>query len=172
MTKQKKTISLYKIHLFGSNNMKKLLLVLSSLMAFSLNATVLTQGQTMPIIGLQDQHDILQQVNSNTQRILFSRDMAGSKIIQASIEALGGKLPENVIYIADISGMPSIISKLFALPKMKKYSFPVALDKEGEITSTLPSKEDNASLINLDNMKITEVQFFDTAKSLEKALKP
>ena len=33
----------------------------------------------------------------------------------------------SAVYVADISGMPSLISKFIALPKMKKYPFSVLL---------------------------------------------
>ncbi|MFW2608749.1 hypothetical protein ACN5OY_11750, partial [Aliarcobacter butzleri] len=66
-------------------------------------------------------------LNANIKTILFASDKATSDMLRDYFLPLSEKEnileKNNVVYIADISGMPSLISKYLALPKMKKYPF-------------------------------------------------
>ena len=35
-----------------------------------------------------------------------------------------------LVYVADISGMPALVTRMFALPKMRELPFPIALVRE------------------------------------------
>ena len=61
-------------------------------------------------------------------------------------------------YISDIHSMPSFITKLFALPKMKKYTFPVLLIYE-EDENIFPKKDDFLTVVKLKDNKITSIHF-------------
>ncbi len=65
--------------------------------------------------------------------------------------------------------MPSIITSLFAMPKMKEYPFSVLLVDEAN-KGLFPVKEDMISIITLDNSKITDIKYVKTAEELAKAL--
>src|SRR3546814_1459443 len=41
----------------------------------------------------------------------------------------------HIDYISDISSMPALIAKLFALPKMRKYSFRLLLNRDDDFQS-------------------------------------
>lgn len=152
--------------------MKKLLLAMGMMCAMAANAATLTQGQNVAGFELQDQNEQLQQVTAETRTLLFSRDMKGGEIIQESLEGMGDKIPANLLYVADISGMPSLIAKFVAIPQLQKLPFAIALDREGQATASLPSQEDKAALITLDGLKVTDIQYYDSAAALTKALQP
>ena len=76
----------------------------------------------------------------------------------------------NALYVADISGMPSLISKFIALPKMKKYPFSVML--LDDTNKDFFGKEEGKIIVySLDNLKITEMKSISTAKELEEIIK-
>jgi hypothetical protein len=131
-------------------------------------------GDQVTPIQLEDQFEQKVEVNANTLAILFSRDMDGGDIIKEALTlqiADGEKIPATQVYIADISGMPSLIAKFVAIPKMKDLPFPIGLDREGEVTKLLPSDEDMATLILLNNLKVIDVHNFGSSAELAKALR-
>ena len=61
------------------------------------------------------------------------------------------------IYAADIHGMPSLIARFFALPKMRDYPYVIALDKEGDITDNWLNKGEQVTVYQLQNLKVIKV---------------
>ncbi|MCL1076265.1 hypothetical protein [Shewanella dokdonensis] len=129
-------------------------------------------GDVLRPLELQNQFETKQTLDSNNKLLIFTRSMAGSKIARTALDGVNAEAMQGIglIYIADISGMPSLIARLVAIPKMKDFSFPVALDREGQPTKLFPVAEDTAALINLQQLKITQIRYFDDADSLKQAL--
>ncbi len=76
-----------------------------------------------------------------------------------------------VIYLANISGMPKLVSKLIAVPRLRDLSYPVWLDYSGEVTSGLPFHKGQVTLLSLgESHKVTEVSFTDTQAILNEQL--
>lgn len=152
--------------------MKKLFLCLSFLftpmMALAANYVA---GDSINPISVQDQHDKAVNVTDQTKVLLFSRSMKGGDIIKETLTPLAGdKFPAQLVYMADISGMPSLIARFVAVPQMQKLPFPMGLDREGEVSRLLPESKDMATMIVLDNMKIQDIAYFDSSDALAQAL--
>ncbi|WP_076415627.1 hypothetical protein [Shewanella sp. UCD-KL12] len=136
-------------------------------------ASFYVEGDLVKPIELQDQFENEIGVNANTQVLLFSRNMKGGDIIKEALETLSADEKfdsAKQVYVADVSGMPSLIAKFVAIPQMKGLPFPIGLDREGEATKMLPGEKDKATLIQLENFKIVGVEIFDSSESLLKAL--
>ncbi|MCG9728454.1 hypothetical protein L1D44_01085 [Shewanella sp. Isolate13] len=152
--------------------MRAVIFVLSSLFATSVWASTYQVGDQIIDIKLQDQHEAQYQVDSSTTRVLFSRSMDGGTVIQEALEAEPELVKDTgLIYVADISGMPSLIARFVALPQFKKFPYRVALDNEGELTMPLPAQKDQATLVELNNNQITKIAFYETADALLADLK-
>ena len=106
---------------------------------------------------LPDQFDSSHSIDENTEWVIFSTDSYTSDLIKKALDDL--KLtdlePSKGFYVADISAMPSMITKMLALPEMKKYPFKILLDKEGDITRHWPRQKGKASLLKLKKLEIT-----------------
>lgn len=74
------------------------------------------------------------------------------------------------MYISDISSMPSLITRLFALPKMKKFTFKVALIYDEKEAEFIDRKKGNVSVVTLKNNRIQAIKFVDP-KALDSILK-
>ncbi len=74
------------------------------------------------------------------------------------------------IYIADIHAMPSIITTMFALPKLKKYKHLIYLHYDEKFQKDVPSKEEKVTLLRLENRKIVDISFISTASELQTAI--
>jgi len=145
--------------------MPRYLLMLVFLCPFAVNAGDEIQfyavGDTIEPITLQDQHDKTASVDESTKLLLFTTGMKGGKVVRKAID---DKEPDYLakkaaLFISNISGMPGFIAKTFALPKMRKYKYPILLDREGKLTEKFPSQKKSATLIRLDKLKITSISF-------------
>jgi len=125
-------------------------------------------GDTLVPINLLDQFEKPLNVTAETKVLLFSRDMDGGEIIQAAFaDTPDDQRPANLVYVADISGMPSLIAKYVAVPKMQDYPFTLGLDREGEITAAFPVVKGQATIIKLNDLKIQSIEFAQDAKMLK-----
>ena len=117
--------------------------------------------------SLQDQFDKPISVTEQTTTLIFSRDMDGGEVVQAAFaEAPKDQWPQNLVYIADISGMPSLIAKFIAVPKMKDYPFILGLDNEGVATANLPASKEQATIIKLNQLEVISIEQVDEPKLL------
>lgn len=148
-------------------------LCLTMLVSPMIQASEYAVGDTLKPISLQDQHEAAMVLDTSAKYLLFGRSMKGGEIIKTALEGRDNQALQqaSIFYLADISGMPSLIAKFVAIPQMRDLSFSIALDKEGEISKLLPAAKDAASLISLDQLTITKLQYFDDAEALKQALK-
>lgn len=147
--------------------MKKLLLVL--MLSIAGFAQTINIGDTLPTITLQDQFEKTHTVSPESKTILVAFDKDASDILKEFLlEKEGDFLTKNqTVYIGDISGMPSLISKFFAIPKMKKYPFSILFldDKNRDVFS---KKEDMISVYTLVDGKIKNLSHISTKEELAK----
>lgn len=123
-------------------------------------------GDKLPDITLLDQFDKEFKVEASDTLLI----MAFEKDISVTVnEYLKSKpaafLADNhAKYISDISTMPSFITSMFALPKMKKYPFSVLLirDNFGE---QFDRKQGRITVYHLKKNTVDSVQFI-TAEDL------
>ncbi|MBD3821651.1 MAG: hypothetical protein IE914_05270 [Thiotrichales bacterium] len=117
----------------------------------------------------KNQWDKPAKLDASVQWVIFSHHKDGNEWVRDALNELGVKNLEerHWLYVADISGMPSLITKIFALPKMRKYDFPIALSYDEVNTQNWPEKEDTVSVYKLENLKIVETKTFSSKLSLE-----
>ena len=146
--------------------------------AFATNemATNLEQAQTLQSKQFNDQWDKPVELTEQTKWLVISQSKESGNIVKEAFESLELKdlKQYKMIYLADISAMPSFVTKLFALPKMRDYAFPMALIREeGELNAMqLPVKEpDSVTVLALDKLNVGETKYFSDSKSLTEFLK-
>ncbi len=149
--------------------MRTLIFALSFLL--SMGAQAASVGDKLNSIELQDQHEKAIAVTPTTQVVLFSRGMKGGDIIKEALTTFGDKQPENLVYVADISGMPSLIAKFVAIPQMRDLPFRIALDREGKPTEALQGDKESVTVIHLQQLTITKVEQVADAEAVLKAIK-
>jgi hypothetical protein len=112
---------------------------------------------------LADQFENKQTVNADVKTIIFSAEKATSAGLNEflSSKEKGFLEKNNTVFIADISGMPSVISYLFALPKMKKYNYNVLLIQE-EDDKRFSKEEEKLTVYKLENGVVKSVQYVET----------
>lgn len=142
------------------------------LCALLFSALLHAEEQTLAPWTLLDQHDRPYTLADDLQVLLVARDMAGAKLVEA---ALTGK-PEgyleqrHAVFLADISRMPSLIAKMFAVPAMRDYPYRVILDREARIAPRYDVPAEAVLWLQLDGRRVIERQSFTDAAQLGAAL--
>lgn len=141
---------------------KKLLLL--CLFALFLNANSFEVNQNIGSFSLPNQFDEKQTVDSNIQTILVSFEKDTGKEVNEFLSSKDKNFlnEHHAVFIADISGMPSIITKLFALPKMRKYKHKVLLIYD-ENDKRFMNKEGKITAYKLENGVIKSISYITKA---------
>jgi len=129
-------------------------------------------GERLAPWTLQDQHDQAYSLNDQTRILLVARTMDGAKLVKAALaDRPKGYLEErNAVFVADIQRMPELISKLFAIPAMRDYSYRVLLDREGSVATRYAGAEDKVLWLQLDKGQVVAQREYATAEELRQAL--
>lgn len=123
---------------------------------------------------LQDQFANPFPHEDSMQVLLFADDMQASRDVR---DAMGQVAPNcydegSLVFVANVSGMPSLITRLIALPKMRGYGFPVWLDYEGEATEALPVKKEFISVIRVEDGTISNIDYVQGMESVMNVIVP
>jgi len=152
--------------------MKSIILIASLLLPAALPAAPIAVGDPLPALTLNNQHDEPDTINAKTRVILFSADRDASGLIEdALVEQTAESLnAAGIVYVADISGMPGMVTKLIALPQMRKRPYPMLLGREKEDTAMLPRERGQVTLIEAEAGTITALRFVDDPQLLAQVL--
>jgi hypothetical protein len=140
----------------------------------TLAAASLAVGSTLPDLALKDQHDKPVAISSDTRWVLIASEKPVSDMVSAvlSAEPAGVMARMRLVYVADISGMPALITRMFALPKLRELPFSIALVREAaEMTQVadLPRQQGAATLLRLENGRIAQLAAVRNAAELRSA---
>jgi hypothetical protein len=137
-------------------------------------APPLGAGDVLAPFSLEDQHGVVHPVDAGVRVILISRDMDGGGLLKQALDQAGADAAwlaeRNAVYVADISRMPALVARLFAIPRLRGRGYPVLLDRDGSVTARLPTAEKRASVIQLDALRIARVTHADSAAAVRAAL--
>lgn len=115
-----------------------------------------------------DQFDQKIKISESTRWIIFSNEKESYEILTDFFKSKKMSKTESFhgYYIADISKMPRLISKYFAIPEMQKLTYSILLDQNNE-TENWPRKAKHFTLIKLKSLKMIEIQFLKEQSELE-----
>ena len=125
-------------------------------------------AQTLPAQTFENQHGEMLALDNSVTWMIFAHHNKGAKMTKGAIDQAGIKdfSAYKGLYVADISKMPALISKMFAMPAMRKYEFALALDKDGSVTQDWPKQEESVTLIKLDNLSVVDVQYVTSPEAI------
>lgn len=110
---------------------------------------------------------------SETRYLLVSHDMETGKKANAVLNALGKDyLPgKKAVYVANIHGMPGI-GRMFAMPKMKKYSHRIILGDDANLIAKFPEEKGKVTVLAISDGKVTSIKYWSPeAEKLDTVLK-
>lgn len=132
----------------------------------------LSQAQALRAEAFKDQWDNTQTLDGDTRWLVVSQSMDAGDIVKETFEKLDLASPADhgMLYLADVSGMPGLVTKFFALPAMRDYAFPMALIRaEDELAAMkLPiTSEEAVTVLALESLDVVDVLMFDDAAAFE-----
>lgn len=150
--------------------MNRLLLTLS--VGVLAVASAWAQPESMQPLRLKDQNEVPVKVSANIRYVLFAHDMSGKDLVEDMLSDKPADYLDthHALFVADISGMPRIIARMFAYPSLRKLPYRVLLDEVGNRTADWERRDSAVTLFRLDNFNVTGFDFIDTKEALEEAI--
>ena len=149
--------------------------LISFLLCLSVSSALFAQNLppdfTLAELGLKDQHEQVLPNPGDVEWLLVSVEKSAHKLVHEPLNQRGAEWLKSrqLVVLSDISGMPSLITKLFALPKMRKYKYPLYLDRGGELVSSWPKREGQLMLLHLKQGHPVSVQWIQSFDQLQQA---
>lgn len=130
-------------------------------------------GSTLPSYTLSDQFGKEHSLEPETRAVVLSFEMDVSKMINGYLSGQKGDVfvDNHIDYISDISSMPALIARLFALPKMRKYPFRLLLNRDDDFKAGFTPVEGKALILKLnDQHEVREIWYASNVDELKVAL--
>ncbi len=150
--------------------MNKLLLLI--LLCFGLNASIfaaeLQVGDDLPTITLNNQHDKPVTVADDVQTLLFVVEKpAGSLLNEYLAKQANDFLSSKKAYfMADISGVPSLVIQMMALPTMRKRPWSALLAYSASELAFMPHQKDHVTVMKIKAGKVADIRFINDEAAL------
>jgi hypothetical protein len=111
-------------------------------------------------------------VDASTRLLIFTADKAGSELTQGVLKAQGPTVLNRIhaVYVADISGMPSLITKMFAMPKLRELPFSVGIVRDAALTAFVPRQPGQATVLVLEAGQVRQIHTVGDENALRQAL--
>lgn len=151
----------------------KMKILITSLLLISTLFAEIKVGEAFPTLTLVDQFDTkteIQTKGSTTLLLSFEKDVSSSIKKYIDTKEKDFLTKNNIMYISDISSMPSFITSWLAIPKMKKFDFKISLINDEKEALFLDRKEGKVTVVTLKNNIIKTLNFVK-AKDLDRFLK-
>lgn len=147
-------------------------LLLASHSLLTLAQMPLQEGSALPTLSLKDQHEKPAEIPSDTRQILFAADNAGAELVTTLLDAKPGNwLQESQrVYLADIHKMPGLISRMFALPKLREKPYKIVLGREESDLAAWPRQKGCVTLIPVTAGKLGKPDYACSATALQSAM--
>ena len=130
------------------------------LLPVSLVADALQENGIFPTLKLKDQFEKEVVINAQTKQIIIAFTKAQGETMKAFLETNPNYLSDNnALYMMDATEVPSVIMSMFMMPKFKKYGYSVGLVEDKQTAQTLPKQNDKLTVLSLDNLRITQIDF-------------
>jgi hypothetical protein len=98
--------------------------------------------------------------------------MDSGNLVKEALAQNGGAMLEaaHAVYVSDISRMPGVVTKLFALPAMRKRSYRILLDRDGKVTADIPNEEGKITVLELADGTIARIHYVGTVEGFRALL--
>lgn len=129
-------------------------------------------GERLAPWTLLDQHDQACSLSEETRILLVARSMDGARLVESVLKTRpqGYLEARRAVFVADISRMPSLIARLFAVPAMRDYPYRVLLDRDARVASRYPGDPVKVLWLDLEQGQLRARREFGDADALAAAL--
>ncbi len=147
--------------------------ILGLCLALPVYAEPIQIGSTIEGFELADQFGEEHKIESMPRTLVLTFEKAAGALVNDFLtrQAKGYLAQQNALYVADISRMPSLITRMFALPKMRKYPYTMLLEYNEDFHKNYPMEPKKVTVIKFDEQnRVTAIAFVDDEKALEQEI--
>lgn len=118
-------------------------------------------GDTLEAFELPDANGAPGRVDAGVRLLLFTADMDGGGLVRKALEdpALQDLAVHRAVYVADVSRMPALVTRMFALPSLRKRPYRTLLDRGPGPTQRIPREPGKVTLLTLDALAVRGIAF-------------
>lgn len=151
--------------------MRMLALLLGMMMWWG-TVQAMEPGERLAPWTLLDQYDRPYSLDGRLRLLLVARSMAGGKLVEAALadRPKGYLASRNAVFVADISRMPALISKLFAVPAMRDYPYRVLLDREPRVADRYMAPGEGVLCLWLRDGTLQRQRLLNSAEDIRRVL--
>lgn len=128
------------------------------------------KATVLPALTLHDQHGKTHTLNNQVQRILFSPDMGGlrlmKKVLSSNPSVIDGT---HTVAIGNLSHVNGFIRSTMTLPALRKRPYTVWVDQT-DSSHSFPALEEQLTVLEVNNLTITRIRYAANEQSLRELL--
>jgi len=134
----------------------------------------ITIGKELATYTFSDQFDKKHSLTSDIKKVIFVFTKPTGHLMRVYLgtKDINYLDSRNIDFIADVSGMPSLIFKMFALPDLKDSKYPIMIIKDKEKSKRFRNdkQKDSVMIISLENKIVKSVKFVTNEADLIKEI--
>lgn len=134
----------------------------------------ITIGKKIKPIKLKDQFDKNGTFSQDTKTLIFVfKKATGHTVNEFMKRQKDSFVKDNGLkIIADVSKMPSLIKKFFAIPDLQKSNYPILLIEDEELSKKYQNHQhvEEIMIVTLDKLVVKKVTFLSNEKQLKTVL--
>jgi len=152
--------------------MKKILLILIVAIA-SINAQNLKVGSDIQMLNnyeYETPKSRKMKIPLNTKTLLIAFDKDTGALVNEYLATKNKYFlqKKKAIFIADINKMPTMVTNMFALPKLRKYKHLIYLHYGEKFQNAVPRREEKVSVVRFEDKKVKSISFITSKEELSK----
>lgn len=139
-------------------------------LVFTVRAEMATVGHPFPAFSLADQHEVATSFVPGTRFVIVASDKDSSTKMNEWLQQKPADFLDqhDTVYIADIEPMPALITRLFALPKMRKYPYRVLLARDKSFAATYPAQPGKIAVFVVEpDGVLADIQYPEATDAIE-----
>lgn len=144
-------------------------LILSILICIYANSSTLKIDDKISTFSLPNQFDKIHTIGSEASYIIVTFEKESANLVSDFLLSKDSNFlsKNHAVFINDISCVPSVIVKMFTIPKMREYKYDILLIYK-ENSKKFLEEENKITIYFLENSFVKDVKFISTKYELEK----
>lgn len=144
-------------------------LILFILICHFANASTLKVGDKISTFSLPNQFDKIHTISSEISIIIVTSDKETSNLVNDFLSKKKSDFldKKNAVFIDDISAVPSVIVKMFKIPKLRDYDYDVLL-LYNENSKSFLEEDDKITVYFVKDSVVINVKYITTKDELER----
>ena len=147
-------------------------LILSMMVCIYANAGTLKIDDKISTFSLVNQFDKMHTITSEISMIIVTFQKETTNLVNDFLSSKSSDFLDknNTIFINNISSIPSIVVKIFTIPKMRDYKYDILLIYN-ENSKKFKEEEDKITVYFIENGFVKDIKFISSIYQLEGVFK-